>query len=242
MGRGRREPAEPGRVRSVAAVVILAIAFAWLLLAFLDLRDNDGIAGTIAIFGIPAVAAAIIIQIVFDRAVSKKRIDRAVLWWALLVLPVGVLGAFVVAVIRDPEYFLMDGPWMLIWIPIFVFLGILLGALVWFFFVFPSAMLIRNAVAIARGQMRASMLIPPSVLLALGVLCIAGGLAIDTDGIGRMAWGAIIASFLGIPGDYEIIWEPGLWIVRGIVVAIALVFLIPAVRSRLRSDAEDMAR
>lgn len=222
-------------VRPVAAVVLVAVALAWLLLTVLDLRENDGMAPLLAMFGLPALASAIVIQLVITRISERRHVPRPVLWWMLAVLPTGILAAFVAAIVRDPEYFIGDdGPWMLIWVPIFVVVGMLLGALLWFFFVFPLVNLGTAIGRIVRGEVSAVVVVIPLVLLAIGVLCVIGGLSVDTDGSGRASWGAIIASFFGIPGAYDVIWEPGLWIVRGIVAAIVLVFAVPALAGRLR--------
>ena len=223
-------------VRPVAAIVIGALSLVWMILTMLDLRENDGIAPLIAMFGVPALAAAVIIQTVMTRHRGKERVSGAVFWWVLVVLPLGTLAAFVVAILRDPEYFIGDaGPWMLIWVPIFIIVAILLGALVWFFFVFPAVMLVEVSRRILRGEAKPTAIIPSLVLLALGVLCIVGGLSIDTDSSGRASWGAIIAAFLGVPGSYDVVWAPGLWIVRGIILAIVLVFAVPAISRRIRS-------
>ncbi|NKF32654.1 hypothetical protein HER21_40215, partial [Pseudomonas sp. BGM005] len=98
----------------VAAIVIAAVAINWMLLTMLDLRDNDGAAPHIAMFGIPAIASALVIQIVMSRLGERKRVPGPVLWLMLLVLPVGTLLGFVVAILRDPEYFIGDdSPWTL---------------------------------------------------------------------------------------------------------------------------------
>lgn len=234
MNDGEGEVRTVSIARPTAAIVIVALAFNWLLLTLLDLRDNDGAGGIIAMFGIPALASSIIIQIATMRLAPTVRLDRSFLWWALVVFPAGTLIAFVVAILRDPDYFIADGPWMLIWIPIFVGVGLLLGALVWFFFVWPSVMLVTRVRAIARGESTAGgALVLPLVLISLGVLCIIGGLSVDTEHSGRASWGAIIAALFGIPGAYDVIWPPGLWIVRGIVAAIVLVFAIPALKRRV---------
>lgn len=223
-------------MRPVAAIVLGALAVSWMILTVLDLRENDGAGPIIAMFGLPALAAAVIIQIVMTRLGDRKRVPKAVFWWVLAVLPLGTLAGFVVAILRDPDYFVADeGPWMLLWVPVFIVVGLLLGALVWFFFVFPLVSLVTVIRLIARGEAKPGALIMPIVLLSLGVLSIVGGLSIDTDSSGRASWGSIIAAFLGLPGNYEVIWEPGLWIVRGIVFAIVLLFAVPAAHSRLSS-------
>ncbi|WP_314426947.1 hypothetical protein [uncultured Microbacterium sp.] len=221
--------------RPVAGIVFGALAVSWLMLAVLDLSDNDGAASLIAMFGIPAIASALVIQIVMMRLGERKRVPRPVLWLMLAVLPLGTLLGFVVAILREPEYFIGDeSPWMLIWVPIFICVGVMLGALVWFFFVFPLVSLGKVARLIARGEARPAALVMPLVLLALGVVCVVGGMSMSSGEIGRRAEAQIIAAFFGLPGTYEVIWEPGLWIVRGIVAAIVLVFAVPAIAARLR--------
>nr|WP_314840540.1 hypothetical protein [uncultured Microbacterium sp.] len=224
--------------RRAAAIVIAALAVSWLLLTVLDLRKDDGAAPMIALFGIPAVASALVIQILMTRMGKRKRVPRPVLWWMLAVLPLGTLLGFVVALLRDPEYFIADdGPWMLVWVPIFIGVGIMLGLVVWFFFVFPTVTLVRVIGQISRKEARPTALIMPLVLLALGIACVIGGLSISTGGIGRRAEAQIIAAFFGIPGTYDVVWAPGLWIVRGIVAGIVILFAVPLVSEKRKHRA-----
>lgn len=233
---GRTHEEQIAATRAVAAIVIGALAISWMMLAVLDLQDNDGAAPIIAMFGIPAIASALVIQIVMTRLGKRKRVPKPVLWLMLAVLPLGTLLGFVVAIVREPDYFIGDdSPWMLVWVPIFICVGVMLGALVWFFFVFPLATLARVVRAISRGEARPTALIMPVVLLALGVVCIVGGMSVSSGEVGRRAEAQIIAAFFGIPGTYEVIWAPGLWIVRGIIAAIVLLFAVPAVRYRARA-------
>lgn len=232
---GRTQEEQRTATRAVAAIVIGALAISWMLLAVLDLQDNDGAAPIIAMFGIPAIASALVIQIVMMRLGKRQKVPKPVLWLMLVVLPLGTLLGFVVAILREPEYFIGDdGPWMLVWVPIFICVGVMLGALVWFFFVFPLATLARVIRAISRGEARATAVIMPLVLLALGVVCIVGGLSISSGEVGRRAEAQIIAAFFGLPGTYEVVWEPGLWIVRAIIATIVIVFAVPAIGARLR--------
>lgn len=226
--------------RPVAAIVLVAIAIAWMLVTLLDLRENGGMAPIIAMFGIPALAASVIVQLVMASLGERRRLPEPVLWWTVVVLPLGILAAFIVALLREPEYFVGDdGPWMLVWVPIFIGLSLLLGAVIWFFFVFPLVSLATVIGRIARREAKVSAVAMPLTLLALGVLCVVGGFSIDADGSGRASWGSIIAAFLGIPGAYDVLWEPGLWIVRGIVGGIVLMFVGPALQRRLRARADD---
>lgn len=228
---------ERAATRRVAAIVAVALAVNWTLLAILDLRDNDGAAPIIAMFGVPATACALVIQIIVSRLSERRRAAVPALWLMLAVLPLGTLLGFVVAILREPEYFVGDdGPWMLVWVPVFICVAVVLGAVVWFFVVFPIATLVRIVPLIRRGEAAATALVMPLVLLALGVVCVVGGLSVSSGEIGRRAEAQLIAALLGIPGTYEVIWEPGLWIVRALIAAVVLTFAIPALVRRARTQ------
>ena len=221
--------------RLVAGIVVVALAINWMLLALLDLQDNDGAAPIIAMFGVPAIASSLVIQIIMTRLGERKRVPAPMLWLMLAVLPIGTLLGFVVAILREPDYFIGDeSPWMLVWVPIFICVGVMLGALVWFFFVFQIAGLIRLVPMIRRGEAAPTSLIMPLIFLSLGVVSIVGGLSVSSGEIGRRAETQLIAAFFGLPGTYEVVWQPGLWIVRAIVLAIVLAIAIPALAERRR--------
>ncbi|REJ03905.1 hypothetical protein DY023_16415 [Microbacterium bovistercoris] len=239
--------------RPTAAVVLFALSVALLMLVVLDLRDNDGAAVMIALFGIPMIAAAIVVQFYLSAAAGiraerpmqaleemqdAQRVSRSFLWWILLVLPVGVLAGAVFAILREPDYFLGDGPWMLIWLPIFVAVALLLGGVVWFFFVFPVALLVKAVRASLRGEGAPAMYVWPIVLLLIGALCIVGGLSTDFATVGKAATIPVILSILGIPGPYQVLWEPGLWIVRGIIAVLMVLFVATWLKDRPARRAE----
>ncbi|MDP5226591.1 hypothetical protein Q9R02_05415 [Arthrobacter sp. YJM1] len=234
-----------------AAVVIVALAIAWLLLTVLDLQENDGAAPTTALFGIPAAVSALVIQFYLAAAAAirpekpmhsleampgAQRVRRSFLWWVLGVLPAGILAGFGVAMLREPDYFFGDGPWMLLWIPVFVALAMLLGAVVWFFLVFPLALLVKAVGLTSRGEGSPDLFVWPIVLLLLGVIAVVGGLSTQFGGVGRAAYGPIIAAVLGVPGNYRVLWEPGLWIVRAILAVILLWFGGRALANRRRTS------
>jgi hypothetical protein len=227
--------------RPVAGIVLLALVLAWTMLTVLDLRADDGLVGAFVLFGIPALASAIVIQVAGERLVAKAE-PRGYLWWVLGVLPVGIVAAFAVPVIRDPTYFIDDdGPWMLIWIPIFVACGVLLGAVVWFFVVWPLVLLARVSIGIARGEGGLGGLVMPLVLLAVPVIGVVGAMAIDADLYAtRGFWFQALLALLGLPGSYEVIWEPGLWILRGLTLAVVLLLVLPG-RVFTRSQREPEA-
>lgn len=221
--------------KPVIGVVIVALAFSAMILGMLDLRDNDGAAPLFAMFVIPALATAAIIQIAVNHSTATTVPHRSYLWWASGV-PIGSLAGFLLAFLRDPDYFIGDAGWgAVILVPIAIAIGPLVGALVWFFAVFPVASLVVLVPRIVRREASISAILMPVTILALGVLSVIGGLSIDTDLIGRLAWPAVIAAFLGIPGSYEVTWAPGLWIVRAIVAVVVLTWTIPLLRRRRRS-------
>lgn len=41
-------------------------------------------------------------------------------------------------------------------------------------------------------------------------------------------------ALLEVPGSYEVTWEAGLWVVRGLVVGVILFWSIPAILRRRR--------
>lgn len=220
--------------KPVVGVVIIAFAFMAMILGLLDLRENDGAGPMIAMIAVPALATAAIIQIAVSSTTMTTVPHRSFVWWALG-LPLGSLAAFLLAFSRDPEYFIGDvGFGVVFLVPIVIGIGPLLGALVWFFFVFPLVGLVTVIPRIVKGEAKISAILIPLTIVALGVLSIIGGLSIDTDHVGRLAWSAVIAAFFGIPGSYDVTWAPGLWIVRAIVAAIALTWAIPALRARSR--------
>ncbi len=228
-------------MRVSAIVSLLSITAAWLLVS-VDPRANDGFSGIFMLVGIPALCIAVMLTVFGFFAVRGAETGGRWLWWPLLVMPLGVLGALAVLVLRVPDYFIGDdSPWALLAMPVFVVIGMLLGPLIWFFTLFPIAQLIRGGIAMSRGEAKATVLILPLVLLALGVLVLVGAGAVDTGLSGRLAYPALIAAFFGLPGDYEVVWEPGLWIVRGIVLAIVPLFAVPAVVARLRRPADPPA-
>lgn len=226
----------PGAVIIVAAIVVLAVAVAWAMLTLLDLRQDDGAAGLIALLGVPALAAAAVLQVVVGRgAIESATVPRAVWWWTAGVLPAGVLAAAAVAVVRDPGYFRADDPWTPVLLVVCVSLSLLVGALVWVFVLWPVTALIVRVPDVVRSQARASSLVTPVVLLLIGAIGLVGGLSVDYEGIGRRAWGAVVLSILGIPGAYDVRWPPGVWIVRAIVLAVLMLIVVGGRRMRRTS-------
>ena len=210
---------------SIAIISALAVVCAAVPLLLLDPRANDGAAVLVGIFGIPMIASAIAIEVLRRRVTAGGRPSRAILWWLLVVMPLGMVLLFIPGLVREPEYFEAETFWGAVGavalMLLFVALGMLLGALVWFFLLFPLAAIVDIVASIVRGEkVSPARFVMPVLLLVLAALCLVGAASLDDLLPGRTAGGQIIAAILGIPGSYTVTWEAGLWIVRVIVVAL----------------------
>jgi hypothetical protein len=231
-------------MRPAALTASLSVLVAWMLV-LVEPSDYDGASGLLMLFGVPALCVAVLCIVVATRVGMNGafRVDRRWLWWPLCVMPVGVLAALAVSVLRSPEYFIgEDSPWMLLWMPVLLAAAMLLGTLVAAFWLGPVVALWVAVVAIIRGKAKPSILIMPVVWLAVGVLILIAAASIHAEGVGRMAYGNLIMAFFGLPGAYVITWMPGLWIVRGMVVALVLIFSIPGWRARRAERANAVRR
>lgn len=225
--------------RSIALVSVLAIAVAAVPLVLLDPTEYEGAAVIVGVFGVPMLASAAMISLTVRSGVLRGS-ARGTLWWPLVVMPVGVLLCLIPALTAHPEYFLVETFWSAVGsvagMLLFIYAGILCGALLWFFVVFPLIELMLALVALARGDRQGGGHFgAPLFLLPLTAIILFGTLSLDGLLPGRMASGQIVLALLGIPGSYEVTWEAGLWIVRGLVVGVILFWSIPALLRRRRS-------
>ncbi|CAM3493993.1 hypothetical protein OCAE111667_12635 [Occultella aeris] len=227
---GSEDPDERVEVIAVVAVIsIIAVLIAAVPLLLLEPQGGDGAAPIGAIFGVPMVASALIIEVVVRAHMSNRPLNRMMLWWVLGVLPVAIVACAIPAVLDDPEYFAYETPLGAVGtlggMLVLAYVGILMGALLWFFVVFPLAHLVMALIARARGDKEGGRIgVGSFFLLALAAVIIIGALSLDGLAAGRAGLGQIIAALLGIPGSYEVVWPAGLWIVRGIVVGLVLTF------------------
>ncbi len=230
--------APPSRIaRWTAGLVGFGLVYTASSVLVVDPAANDGANPLFVMFGVPAVVTSLVIQFAFHESVNRShRLGRAFLWWLLLVLPVGLWVGLGAMILRDPEYFIQeDATWWELLIPVVgVYCGILAGALVWFFFVLPIASLISALVRIARREVGPSMVVVPLAHLSLGVLILLLPMSVGTDRPRQAVMGGLLAIF-GIPGNYEVTSELGLWIVRLILIALVLGFVVPAWRARRRT-------
>lgn len=222
-----------------AALVLLGLGFTAVSAFWADPEANDSANPLFVMFGIPAVVTSLVIQIAaHDSAIRNRRLGRAFLWWLLLVLPVGVLAGLGVMILRNRDYFIQEDStgWDLVLPVVGVYCGILAGALLWFFFVFPIANLMGVLVRIARREVGLSMVVIPLAHLSLGALILLLPMSVDAHGTSlRGVVPSGIFAILGIPGNYEVTSELGLWIVRLILIALVLGFVVPAWRARRRT-------
>lgn len=215
--------------RPAALVCSIGVLVAWMLV-LVEPSDNDGASGILTMVGVPALCVAVLCIVAFTATAPTRAAEggRRWMWWPLAVLPAGVLGALAVSVLRAPDYFIGDeSPWMLLWMPFFVAIGLLLGPVVAAFWLGPVVLVCATIVRILRGQAKAISLVLPLAWLSVGALTLIGAASVDAEGVGRLAYPNLILAFFGLPGAYEVVWPPGLWIVRGIVLALVLVFTAP---------------
>ncbi|TDE94862.1 hypothetical protein EXU48_08715 [Occultella glacieicola] len=223
----------------VGVISIVAVLIAAVPLLLLDPVAHDGAAPIGAIFGIPMVASALIIEVVMRAHQRNRPLSRGMLWWVLGVLPVSIVLCSIPAVLDDPEYFAYETGWgavgTLAGMLLLAYLGILMGGLLWFFVVFPLAQLVLALIARARGDKEGGRIGFGSFLL-LGLAALILILAGSLDGLapGRSSGGQIIAAVLGIPGSYEVVWPLGLWIVRLLLAGFVLLLCWPAITRRVR--------
>lgn len=222
---------------SIATVLIAAVP-----LVMLDPQADDGIAVMVAWIGVPAVASAVIVEILRRRLTPDRRLRGGWMWWVFGVVPIGIVLCSIPAILRNREYFVAESvgamlgalamSYLVVWI------GLLLGAIAWFFVVFPLVHLVSALVLVARGERAgAAGLVMPLAMLTLTAIIIVGALALDDLAPGRMAGGQIVMALLGVPGSYEVVWPAGLWIVRGLVAALVLAAAAPKIRRHLTGAA-----
>ena len=221
-------------MRPAGLVSALSVLVAWMLV-LVEPSDYDGASGLLMLFGVPALCVAVLCIVVATRTGMSGAFggDRCWLWWPLCVMPVGVLAALAVSVLRSPDYFIgEDSPWMLLWMPFLLAAAMLLGTLVAAFWLGPVVALWITTAAIIRGRAKPSAIVMPLVWLAVGVLILIAAASIHAEGVGRMAYGNLILAFFGLPGAYTITWMPGLWIVRAMVLGLVLFFTVPGWRAQ----------
>jgi len=209
----------------VAIISLTTLAIATLPLMLLDPDRADGLPMLLSLFLFPMIAGGLIIELVVLCKLRQQEPFWTLLWWPIGVLPAGLLAMSIGPILAHPDYFdvtsFASAAGVMLTFALLVFLALLLSFVFWALVVFPLRMLGLAAFDAIRGERVAAFRVyVPLILLAIPAiaLLVVGSLG-DLEA-NRAVIVHIVLALLGIPGDYEIVWEPGLWIVRGIMIAL----------------------
>lgn len=199
--------------------------------------DRAGFAVFTAMIAI-GVATALFtrsLAVTMSRVKTKTKVDEAAA--TVMAKQLIVAGAFIVAA------FLIQLPWIFagafnddqtgtgatfFLLMLFDVIGLpLLGILAAAFIIFPIESTIRGTIRLirTRGKEKVQLIIGLFGLMILSLIA-SGVLAVDPDNSGPVGQGQIILALLGLPGGYEVINEPLLWLTRLLFVAFIGLLLI----------------
>lgn len=227
----------------VGALVVVALGLSAAMVGINDPTEHEGASVLVGVFAIPCLAIALAIIVLAHALVGKLRITPSVWVWTLVVLPVGAALLTVPVMLAEREYFEAETTGSLIGalalMVMLAYLGVLCGPLVWFFLLWPLDMLLTTLIALIRGERGiAWRLVVPVIWLSVTALIPLLTFAADFATSGRRATVALVAAFLGLPGDYTIDRPAFLWAARIVVVAIVVVVVVAVRRGRQRRDAQ----
>lgn len=210
----------------VAMITLAALAIAAVPLLLLNPDNSDGMQVLLSLFIVPMIAIAVIIELVVLCKLGLQEPEWTLLWWPLVVLPAGLLAMSISPMLAHRDYYdvtsFSDAVGVMLSFVLVIALGFVFGFLVWMLGVFPLRMLSLAAFDALRGDRVARFRVyVPLFFLAVPVLTLTPVLSLGELEGSRAAIGQIVRAAFGIPGDYEILWEPGIWIVR--VVGLALI-------------------
>ncbi|WP_300266721.1 hypothetical protein [Microbacterium sp.] len=208
----------------VAVVSLIALAVAAVPLMLLDPDSADGLP-MLSLFLFPMVAGAVVIELVVLCKLGQQDPDWTLLWWPLVILPAGLLAMSVRPMLADPDYFdvvsFSSAVGVLFSFAFLVFFGLGLSFVFWGLVVFPLRVLGLAVFDALRGDRVAGFRVyAPLVFLGIPAISVTVVLSLGELEGSRAAIGQIVQALLGVPGDYEVVWEPGLWIVRAITLAL----------------------
>jgi hypothetical protein len=209
-----------GRMTIFTAVVVaLGLVLQWRLSAG-DGQASGDTSLAAGIFVFSGVLAAWFAAVCRLALMLRRRIGLLHLW-ILLVFPVGSV----------PLQMLGGTP---LWVALLLLvLGVAFGALAWLVIAMPVVVVIRDVPLVVRGESSPSVLLVPVGWLALAGLIGLLPVGVDFDHPGPAAWGAVVASLLGIPGEYEVTSGAALWIAR-LLLALVLGIVVAGVASARR--------
>lgn len=143
---------------------------------------------------------------------------------AVVVAMVALIPAFITGVYATDD---MSTAGIVTVLYLAVFMGVLAGPLIAAGVLAPVSLFIRSVSALVRGdRSKLPQLYISLVIAALVALVITGGLAISPDHGGVGGWLPVVFAILGIPGAYFIKDETLLWIARGIIAVLVIVWVV----------------
>ncbi|HEY1135758.1 MAG TPA: hypothetical protein VGE77_14375 [Nocardioides sp.] len=238
-GRPVAPPRQPVRSLSfpVAIVSLTTLAVAALPLLLLSTDRFDGLPMLLSLFLFPMVAGGLITELVALCRLRRQEPHWTLLWWPLVVLPAGLLGMSVGPMRAHPDYFeatdVEGAAEVLLTFAFLIALGLGLSTVLWMLVVLPLRVLGLAAYDALRGERVAAFRVSvPLVLLAVPTVSLVVVASLGDVESSRSTGGTVVLALLGVPGDYEIVWEPGLVLVRGIVLVLIGSAIWASVRSR----------
>ncbi len=213
-------------VRFLAAIISLTtLVLAAVPLVLLDPERVDGLPMLLALFLFPMTAGGLIIDLIVLGRLRHEEPRWTLLWWPIVVLPAGLLIMSIGPMLAYPDYFEVSGfssaIGVMVTFAVLAFLGLGFSFLLWILVVFPLRVLGLAAFDAVRGErVAAGRWCAPLALLAVPTISLLAVASLTDMESSRAAGGQVVLALLGIPGNYEIVWGPGLWIVRGITLAV----------------------
>ncbi len=221
----------------VAIISLTALAIAALPLVLLDPDRADGLPMLLSLFLFPMIAGGLIIELVVLCKLRQQEPFWTLLWWPLVVLPAGLLAMSIGPMLGHPDYFdvtsFSSAAGVVLTFAFLVFLGLGLSFVLWAMVVLPLRMLGLAAFDAIRGDRIAAFRVyAPLIFLAIPAISLLVVASLGELEASRGVVRQLVLALLGIPGDYETVWEPGLWIVRGITLALVGSAIWAIVRSK----------
>lgn len=209
----------------VAIISLTTLAIATLPLMLLDPDRADGLPMLLSLFLFPMIAGGLIIELVVLCKLGQQEPIWTLLWWPLVVLPAGLLAMSIGSMLAHPDYFdvtsFSNAAGVMLTFALMVFLGLGLSFVLWALVVLPLRMLGLAAFDAIRGERVAAFRVyVPLIFLAIPAISLLVVASLGDLEANRAVVVHVLLALFGIPGDYEIVWQPGLWIMRGITLAL----------------------
>ena len=226
-GRPIDYPKESAKSLSFPAALIslTTLAVAAVPLVLLNPERVDGLPMLLSLFLFPMIAGGLIIELVVLCELQRQEPFWDLLWWPLAVLPTGLLIMSIGPLLAHPDYFdvtsFTSAFEVMLTFALLIGLGLGLSFVFWPLVVLPLRMLGLAAFDASRGRRIAAFRIyTPFIFLAIPAISLLAVASLGDLEPSRAVGGQVVLALLGIPGDYEITWQPGLWVVRGITLAL----------------------